>query len=74
LSIFGNRSLVHTEIKKYVTIDVDIWKRIEHYYQIRCKLVHERATVGISDNQIDDFRIDVESVLKKLFKLSFSRK
>jgi len=47
------------------------WKKIEHYYQIRCKLVHEKATVGISDAQIEDFREVVESVLKKLYKLKF---
>lgn len=74
LNIFHNRSNVHTEVKKYVNIDPDVWKRIEHYYQLRCKLVHERATVGINDGQIEDFRGDVESILKKLFKLTFSRK
>jgi hypothetical protein len=43
----------------------------EHYYRLRCKLVHERVTVGISDDQIRDFREVVESVLKKLYKLKF---
>ena len=73
LQLFKNRNAVHTEIKKYpkVKIRPDTWKKIDHYYQLRCKLIHEKATVGISDAQIDDFRDVVESVLKKLYKLKF---
>jgi hypothetical protein len=33
LQIFGNRSTVHSEIQKYVTIPRDTWKKIDHYYQ-----------------------------------------
>ena len=71
LTIFGNRSTVHSEIKKYVKLSKDTWKKIEHYYRLRCKLVHERVTVGISDQQLDDFREVVETVLHKLYKLKF---
>ena len=71
LSIFGNRSSVHAEIKKYVNIKKDTWKKIDHYYNLRNKFVHEKATVGVDDSQIRDFRDVVESVLKKLYKLKF---
>jgi hypothetical protein len=71
LSIFGNRASVHSEIKRYVTLKTELWKKIEHYYRLRCKLIHERATVGIHDSQIEDFREVVESVLGKLYKLKF---
>ena len=71
LSLFGNRSDVQSEIKKYVTISQDTWKKINHYYRLRCKLVHERVTVGISDEQLQDYRDVVQGVLKKLFKLKF---
>jgi DNA-binding MltR family transcriptional regulator len=73
LQLSKNRSAVHNEIKKYpkAAMKNSTWKKIEHYYQIRCKLVHEKATVGISDAQIEDFREVVESVLKKLYKLKF---
>jgi histidine kinase/DNA gyrase B/HSP90-like ATPase len=71
LSIFNNRTSVHSEIKQNVKVSVDVWKKIEHYYRLRCKLVHERATVGIADDQIKDFREVVEKVLKKLYKLKF---
>jgi hypothetical protein len=72
LSLFSNRTSVHNEIKRYVTIKSDTWKKIEHYYRLRCKLVHEKATVGISDAQIDDFRDVVERVLRRLYKLKFN--
>jgi hypothetical protein len=73
LALFKNRHDVHLEIGKYVTIKSDTWKRIEYFYQLRNKLVHEKATVGINDAQIENFREVVESVLKKLFKLKFAR-
>ncbi len=71
LSIFSNRAMVHNEVKKYVKITEATWKKIEHYYHLRCKLVHERGTVGISDDQIRGFREVVEKVLNKLYKLKF---
>jgi hypothetical protein len=73
LQLFKGRHSVHAEIKKYpqAKIKADTWKKIEHYYQLRCKLIHEKATVGVSDGQIEDFREVVESVLKKLYKLNF---
>lgn len=76
LQIFKNRNAVHTEIKKYPKANIKgtTWKKIEHYYQIRCKLIHEKGTVGISDAQIEDFREVVEGVLKKLYKLKFVAK
>jgi len=71
LNLFKNRNTVHAEIKKYIKISKTLWKKIEHYYQLRCKLVHERVTVGVRDSQIEDFREVVQKVLKKLFKLKF---
>jgi len=73
LGIFAQRHLVHQEVKKYVRISKSAWKKINHYYRIRCQLVHQRVTVAIPDPQIDDFRNTVETVLKKLFKLQFAR-
>ena len=71
LSIFKNRIDVHNEVKKYVTIKPVIWGKIDHYYRLRCKLVHERVSVGVADGQIQDFRELVERVLNKLYKLNF---
>lgn len=73
LNLFNNRNQVHDEVKKYVNLSSTLWKKIERYYRLRCKLVHERATVGIDDSQIEDFREVVQKVLKKLFKLRFDK-
>jgi len=72
LKLFNNRNDVHNEIKKYVSIDDKMWKKIDYYYRLRCKLIHERVTVAMDDTQIEDYRGVVEKVLKQLFKLSFS--
>lgn len=68
---FRSRNRVHTEIKKYVTIKSEIWKNIGHYYDLRCKFIHQRATVGVNNSELGDFREIVEGVLKKLYKLKF---
>ncbi|MBU2541736.1 MAG: ATP-binding protein [Candidatus Omnitrophica bacterium] len=69
LDLFNARHKVEKEIKKYVKISEKLWKKINHYYGLRCKLIHERATVGIDERQIEDYQETVQKVLKKLFKL-----
>lgn len=59
------------EIKKYVRISATDWKKIAHYHDRRCKLVHERASAEISDDDLKSFRSITEKVLKKLFNLRF---
>ncbi len=74
LDIFRERRFVIQEIRKYLS-NKDVtdkeWKRLGHYYDLRCKLVHERATVDVTPSQLQDHRKLVEKVLKKLFKLKF---
>ncbi|MBI3552708.1 MAG: ATP-binding protein [Elusimicrobia bacterium] len=72
LDLFKDRTAVHGEIKKHASISKTDWGKIEHYYRLRCKLIHERVTVGVTDSQIEDYRSVVEAVLKKLHKLTFS--
>ena len=71
LKMFGSRPSVQGEIKKCSKIPKITWQKIDHYYRLRCKLVHERATVGITDDQIRDFRSVVEDVLRRLYRLKF---
>ena len=71
LTIFKTRHSVHTEIKKYVTLSKDTWKKIAHYSDLRNKLIHQRAAAGISDAELEDFRETVQGVLRKLYKLKF---
>ncbi|MCK5643731.1 MAG: ATP-binding protein [Gammaproteobacteria bacterium] len=72
LKIFERRHQVQNEIKNHITFSDSIWNQINYYYKFRNKLVHERATVGITDNQIKDYRGVVQNVLEQLFCLSFS--
>lgn len=70
--IFEKRHLVTDEIKKHIPkteISDDDWKKIKYYYDLRSKLVHERATVDITDSQLEDHKMITEKVLKVLFKL-----
>lgn len=73
LSIFRTRHTVHQEVQKYVTLSPDNWKKIGHYSDMRNKLIHQRATAGVSDAELADFRGVVEGVLKKLYKLKFAK-
>ncbi len=72
LAIFRTRHTVHTEVKKYVNLSADTWKKVAHFSDLRNKLIHQRATGGVSDGQLEDFRGVVEAVLKKLYKLKFA--
>ncbi|AXV82234.1 ATP-binding protein [Ralstonia solanacearum] len=71
LEIFARRFIVIKEVTAHVPIKKDIQDKISHYYNLRNKLVHERATVGITDLQIDDYRKTVEFILRALFDLKF---
>ncbi len=70
-SIMKDRSLVHSEIKKYVKLSSKIWQRVEYFYKMRCELVHKRVSVNISDDDLAIFKATVENILHKMFKLSF---
>ncbi len=72
LEVFGTRHKVHNEIKKYVKLSDATWKQISLFSNMRNKLVHQRATGGVSDSELGDFREVVERVLKKLYKLKFA--
>ncbi len=69
VALFANRPAVHAEVKKYLTWSASKWKQIEHFYKLRCKLVHERANAGISDETVTAHRDVVLWALKKLFGL-----
>lgn len=72
-NIFKQRSEVHKEIKTCTSIPIksETWQKVEYYYKLRCELVHKKASVGITDSQLLDFRGVVEGILKKLYKLKF---
>ena len=67
--IFKSRHKVITEVTAHVKFSKTLLRKVSHYYQLRNKLVHERATVGITDAQIADYQALVEKVLSTLFGL-----
>lgn len=69
--IFLKRNKVEDELKEHIEIDEKVWRKIKHYYDLRCKLIHERATINITDSEIKDFRRIVELILSLLFHLNF---
>jgi hypothetical protein len=72
-NMFADRTQVQIEVRKHVNIQDTAWKKIAHYYQMRCQLVHRRASVAVADREIVDFRAIVQAVLGKLFRLKFAK-
>jgi len=70
--LFKNRTNVINEVTKHVKFSATLLNKVRHYYGLRNKLIHERATVGITDPDIANYRATVEQVLTILFKLRFT--
>lgn len=69
--LFSKRTLVVAEIAKRVTIPQHLLDIAGHYYMLRNKLIHERATAGLTDADIEAYRSAIEQILTILFKLDF---
>jgi hypothetical protein len=70
-AIMKDRSVVHSEIKKFVKLTPKTWQRVEYFYKMRGELVHKRISVSISNEDLSIFKETVEKILHKMFKLSF---
>lgn len=69
--LFSKRHSVIDAISKKVPIPKQLLIMAQHYYSMRNKLIHERATVGITDSDVDIYRSTIEGILGILFKLKF---
>jgi histidine kinase/DNA gyrase B/HSP90-like ATPase len=69
--LFARRTSVIRAIEPHVNLSKTLLDKVAYYYNLRNKLTHERATVGITDAQIVDYKETVEKVLKTLFGLKF---
>lgn len=58
-------------VEQKVTIAPELLSKAQHYYGLRNKLIHERATVGITDSDVDNYRATIEEILTVLFNLKF---
>jgi len=69
--LFKNRTEVIKLVRSKVQISDDLIALVNHYYNARNKLTHERTTADVSDRDIRIYRSAVQSVLKTLFDLDF---
>lgn len=69
--IFNRRDAVIKVVRQKVNIDRATLLKIEHYYRLRNKLVHERATVEVTDEDVDNYEETVQNILTLLFNLQF---
>jgi hypothetical protein len=72
-TLFGSRQAVIDAVSARVPEIKLYLPRASHYYQMRNKLIHERATVDISSHDVANYRQTIESILGLLFKLKFNR-
>lgn len=70
--LFKNRTDVINEVTKHVKFYPKTLTKVQHYYGLRNKLIHERATVGISDSDIANYRETIQEILTMLFELKFN--
>lgn len=70
-TLFGQRTNVIKEVQAHVKLPKTVIAKVNHYYDIRNSLIHQRASVLITDEQVDDYRKTIERVLKKLFDVRF---
>jgi histidine kinase/DNA gyrase B/HSP90-like ATPase len=71
-TIAENRTEVQKEILKTITIPAASVKKIDHYYRLRCDLIHQRTTPNVSDKDVSEYRIIVQNLLTKMFGLKFN--
>src|ERR1039458_4853424 len=62
--LFKNRQDVINEVTNKVSIAATLIAKARHYSALRNKLIHERATVGITDNDVDNYRTTIQKVLR----------
>lgn len=70
--LFEKRENVITAILSKISIDPKLITKANHYYGIRNKLIHERATVDVLTTDIENYKNTVQQILHILFDLNFS--
>ena len=70
-NMFEKRGNVIAAVCAKVPLDKKLIAKAEHYYALRNKFIHERATVDITDSDIQNYQNTVQQILKVLFGLKF---
>jgi hypothetical protein len=69
--LFSRRHQVTTAILEKRPALRPLVETANHYNMMRNKLIHERATVDVTDSDIKNYRMTVERLLNSLFDLTF---
>lgn len=70
-TLFANRTNVIKEVQVHAKFPKSLLIKVNHYYDLRNSLIHQRASVLITDSQVNDYRFTIERVLNTLFKIKF---
>jgi len=70
-TLFNNRTNVIKEVSAHVSLPEQLLTKVSHYYDLRNNLTHQRATVEVSDWDVEDYQKVIEQVLQELFNLKF---
>jgi hypothetical protein len=69
--LFSRRHLVTNAVLQKRPALKPLIDTANHYYMMRNKLIHERATVTVVDSDIKNYRKTIERLLHSLFDLNF---
>jgi hypothetical protein len=69
--LFSRRNLVTDAVLRKMPALAPLFEAASHYYTLRNKLIHERATVDVPGSDIRNYRLTVERLLTALFNLEF---
>ena len=69
--IFKRRHEVIRVVATKAPLSKEILDKAAHYYVLRNKLVHERATVDITNSDIANYQATIQEVLRILFGVRF---
>jgi hypothetical protein len=69
--LFSKRDIVIKEVAARVKIPQTLLDKADHYYGLRNKFIHERATADVSNADVENYRSVVEEILTILFDLNF---
>ncbi|MEJ2816404.1 ATP-binding protein [Caulobacter sp. CCG-8] len=70
-NLMTSRTNVIKDVASKVTLPQTLLTKVSHYYDLRNNLTHQRATVEVSDSDVEDYRKVIQRVLRTLFRLKF---
>jgi hypothetical protein len=73
LNLFQRRTDVIKAVTTHVPLPKPVIDKIDHYYGMRNKLIHERTTAIPTNRQIADYQDTVEKVLTALLGIRFPK-